>query len=356
MPYLHWETNRAREQMSRVIETQVETHKQKAQQLARKERKKRQSNYTASGFPVLNRKRLAHEGVKEKPTHVPARTIGETIEQMFSPKTARNRVTWENGRIIVERSPLGQFLLDAARLYEAIYLYRDQRISEEYMSGEKTLHPRRTLDQYYYGTLNTTKTRDRDQVVYRGTTRDTERAHKFRDVQPRKGLVSKIASCLQEHRGKKCSKDAPADTYRWTGHTTIEDEHGCSHCKSDVQKVSKVIMVDQLWMWVLDEKTIITSFPKRYGFNKKDPSGVHKCIRDRLRDMAADDMKSVYNLALVVLDECSYTFFDRTRTEASGQASHTHLVTRAASQPLTCHRRMNNPRLWTFLQTPSVQW
>ena len=38
-------------------------------------------------------------------------------------------------------------------------------------------------------------------------------------------------------------------------------------CRDDVRKVARVIMVDQLWMWMLDEKTLITCFPKRYGVN-----------------------------------------------------------------------------------------
>lgn len=311
MPYLHWETTRAREQMSRVIETQVEAQRKKARECIRQERASRKERHQGSGFPSSSLKPPKHVDITETVTHEPATTFIETIGQIFSPKTARSGITWQNGRMIVERSPLGQFLLDAAHLYEAIYLYRDQKILENYMSGKATLHPRRTLDQYYYGTLNTTKSRDRDQVVYRGTTRDAERAHKFRDAGAEKGFLPRIPFVLHQNR----THDAGG--CEWTGHTSIDDEHGCSHCKSDVQKVSRVIMVDQLWMWVLDEKTILTCFPKRYGFNKRDPSGVHHCIRDRLKNMAADDMKSVYNLALVVLDECSYTFFDRTRTQVS---------------------------------------
>lgn len=310
--------------MSRVIETQVKAQKRKAQDRIKEARENRQNNYRRPKLhlplpqPSMNENSPTKRNYTEKFTLESAKTYLRTIGKMLSAKTAYSGITWDNGRMIVKH-PLGQFLLDAAHLHEAIYLYRDQKIFEKYMSGKTVLHPRRTLDQYYYGTLHNTHIRDRDQVVYRGTTRNAERAHKFQETGGRKGSLHIVPHSPEN----KCICDGEA--LKWSGHTSVEDDNACSYCKSDVQKVSRVIMVDQLWMWVLDENTIITSFPKRYGFNKKDPSGVHKCIRDRLKTMAADDMKSVYNLALVVLDECSYTFFDRTRTEAS-EASPRHFM------------------------------
>lgn len=89
----------------------------------------------------------------------------------------------------------------------------------------------------------------------------------------------------------------------------------CPHCRDHIRKVSRVVMVDQLWMWILDEQTIITCFPKRYGVNKQDSSGVHKSIRSRLKGLRKDHIKTVFDLALIILDECSNTFFDRTKTQ-----------------------------------------
>ena len=60
--------------------------------------------------------------------------------------------------------------------------------------------------------------------------------------------------------------------------------------------------------------TIITSFPKRYGRNKPDPSAVHKSIRLRLKLVRKNEIRSIYDLALIVIDECSKVFFDRTKT------------------------------------------
>jgi hypothetical protein len=60
--------------------------------------------------------------------------------------------------------------------------------------------------------------------------------------------------------------------------------------------------------------TIITSFPKRYGRNKPDPSAVHKSIRLRLKVARKNEIRSIYDLALIIIDECSKVFFDRAKT------------------------------------------
>ena len=75
-------------------------------------------------------------------------------------------------------------------------------------------------------------------------------------------------------------------------------------------------MVDQLWMWILDENTILTCFPRRYGIGKKDPSGVHHSIRRRLKDQTnpANHIRSVFDLGLIIIEQCFDTFFDRKKT------------------------------------------
>jgi len=89
----------------------------------------------------------------------------------------------EDGHLCVSSErPLGQYLIDAARLYEAMSTFRDKQMIEKYLYHNPPLHPRRTLDQSHYWTLKTTKARDRDQVVYRGTNINLELSHKFRQV------------------------------------------------------------------------------------------------------------------------------------------------------------------------------
>jgi hypothetical protein len=104
-------------------------------------------------------------------------------------------------------------LLSAAALLEAIDFRLDEKLIYEYLHQRPPLHPRRTLDQSYYRDLKNTGTRDRDQVVYRATTPGPH-------------------NCL-ERMDKKEGK--------------------CKQCHEDIRKVPRLIMVDQLWMWILDE-------------------------------------------------------------------------------------------------------
>lgn len=193
----------------------------------------------------------------------------------------------DNGRVEVKDS-LGQYLLDAARLYEGMSNYRDKKLLREYLRTDKPLHPRRTLDQAYHWTLNSTRQRDRDQVVYRHTTSKPGTFHRY-----------------------------DRNNCKWIEHKELgplDIPDPCDECKMNIQKLSRVIMVDQLWMWILDAKTIITCFPKRYGTNKQDTSAVHKSIRVHLQDSSPDQIRTVFDLALVIIDECSNTFFNKTKT------------------------------------------
>ena len=61
--------------------------------------------------------------------------------------------------------------------------------------------------------------------------------------------------------------------------------------------------------------TIISSFPRRWGKNRPDPSAVHKSLRRRLQDIRHGEVASAYDLALIIVDECSRVFFDRAQTD-----------------------------------------
>lgn len=111
----------------------------------------------------------------------------------------------------VQGRKLGRFLFNAAALFEAMDSYTDEKLIHNYLTTSPPLHPRRTLDQSYYSTLKDTRKRDRDQVVYRGTAPNPKVMH------------------------YGCQKKK------------------CPQCLEDVTKVPRIIMVDQLWMWVLDE-------------------------------------------------------------------------------------------------------
>jgi hypothetical protein len=99
---------------------------------------------------------------------------------------------------ITRRSRLGQYLIDLAAVADAIDYEGDERLLRHYLHNDPPLHIRRTLDQYYFLTLEDTSARDRDQVVYR----ETKAGRRFQS------------------------------------------------------RNTRVVMVDQLWLWILDDSKI----------------------------------------------------------------------------------------------------
>lgn len=94
------------------------------------------------------------------------------------------------------RSPLAEYLLQIAKLHDAMDIEHDVKLVRNNLYADPPLHLRRTLDQSYYWKMSDTDGRDEDQVVYRAT-----------------------------KEGKS------------------------------VSRTSRVIMVDQLWLYVLDDST-----------------------------------------------------------------------------------------------------
>jgi hypothetical protein len=56
--------------------------------------------------------------------------------------------------------------------------------------------------------------------------------------------------------------------------------------------------------------TIISFFPKRWGRNVPDFSGIYTSIRHRLDRLRIGEIKSVYDLGLIIMNQCSTVFFD----------------------------------------------
>ena len=143
--------------------------------------------------------------------------VPTTLAEIVDEATADERTTDPNDSpttvnpTIKRRRGLARMLFHAAKLAEAMNSHPDERLISKYLHEDPALHPRRTLDQSYYGALFPTQTRDRDQVVYRAT-------------------------APQYH---VCERD--------------ERDWKCAQCQQSVKMVPRVIMVDQLWMWILDE-------------------------------------------------------------------------------------------------------
>ena len=142
------------------------------------------------------------------------------------------------------QSPLHPFHNKAAT-------YDEMLIRAHLTTSTVSLHVRRTLDQSFYHNINT-ESRDQDQVVVR-----------------------------YQMKGKD---------------------------KNDEAFDPKLVMVDQLWMWILGKDLIVTSFPQRWQQPKNDPVNILDNIIEDINSKTRDPVKSVYDLAMIITNRCSGVF------------------------------------------------
>lgn len=139
-------------------------------------------------------------------------------------------------------------------------LDREQRLLKAYLTNDHPLHVRRTLDQYYYHTLQDTRPRDGDQLVLRYLAKNGTRP----------GVLT---------------------------------------------------MVDQLWLWVLngadgEPDAVVSCFPaagKPGTLGHPDPLGLTDVLR-RVKLHLLDSpslVQTPYDLAGLIAATCSRVYLDR---------------------------------------------
>ena len=99
----------------------------------------------------------------------------------------------------------------------------------QHLTSDRPVHCRRTLDQYGYPSLRNTAVRDADQILYKRTKPKTE---------------------------AQASKDPPVDE-KLSNRSSAGGRGGLT---SNNENTAKVLMVDQLWLWIMDNQTVITFF------------------------------------------------------------------------------------------------
>ncbi|KAI8631634.1 hypothetical protein F5Y19DRAFT_400989 [Xylariaceae sp. FL1651] len=309
-PFLHWETSRQLAYFTREIDKHTASTKEHHQQeaLLKKEIQKQQRSQLRR--PDRHVWAMYSYFMSSRFYRMPTRA---NTFSSFSPYI----LNLLKGRLSRPPSKLGQYLFDAARLYERIRNYRDKSLLRKYLFADPPIHPRRTLDQGYYTTLSSTRTRDRNQVVYRATTPAVTSCHKF-----------------------------ITDTGEWTCFVNTElSPEGCDICRENIRKVSRVVMIDQLWMWVLDQKTIITFFPQRYGVSGRDPSGIFESVQQRLS--RGKPVQSVFDIAHTVFDECSNSLFDL-KEDSSGRPQVLDIFSEAVRN-VSRKQTIELQRLWDWM-------
>lgn len=102
----------------------------------------------------------------------------------------------------------------------------EAKVLWQYLGSEPPFHCRRTLDQFGYPNLRNTRARDDDQILYKRT--------KERGENP----MRRLKTSKPTKKGEKPSQESQ-----------IAD--------------GKVLMVDQLWLWMVDHTSIVTMFPRK---------------------------------------------------------------------------------------------
>ena len=69
-------------------------------------------------------------------------------------------------------------------------------------------------------------------------------------------------------------------------------------------------MVDQLWLYVIGKRLVVTSFPQRWKQPKKDPLNVLESILGIINSPNRDPVQSVYELAMIITGRC-FGAYDR---------------------------------------------
>ena len=106
----------------------------------------------------------------------------------------------------------------------------EHKLIWQHLTSDQPVHCRRTLDQYGYPSLRNTAVRDGDQILYKRTKPDA-------DAQSPKELSMKHK--LQSSRAAVARQ---------------------SQLPNADDTVATVLMVDQLWLWIVDDRTVITFF------------------------------------------------------------------------------------------------
>ncbi|QPC72086.1 hypothetical protein HYE68_002838 [Fusarium pseudograminearum] len=171
----------------------------------------------------------------------------------------------------------------------------------EYLGHDPPINCRRTLDQYGYPSLRDTRSRDDDQMLYKLT--------KERSFAP--GLGPGF------HGQMSNSSDGSSGSGSRRSKTSSQDGDN-----EDIPEESilngNVLMVDQLWLWVIDSHTLLSFFPKREGDAIEGPLYQQADLRDSIFNEVNVDLTrqcenaldlaalSVLHAVTVLLDRASH--------------------------------------------------
>ena len=180
----------------------------------------------------------------------------------------------------------------------------------KYIGAEPPFHCRRTLDQYGYPNLRSTKARDDDQMLWKRT-------------RPKSSTLVPTSSTPHEKNSQ--------DLQTFTGSAKFQrirrrfSERHQANDDEALQKPAKkaeaknqggnVLMVDQLWLWALDENTVVTFFPKKDPVASEGRLYQQADLHDTIYNEANSGLQSVPDaetFASLIVQRAVTVLLDRT--------------------------------------------
>lgn len=158
------------------------------------------------------------------------------------------------------------------------------RVIWQYLARDHPVHYRRTLDQFGYPSLRDTSARDNDQMLYKLTKEEATLPFSGKDARNLKAVMTSCLTAAEnvEYTNKflKKSRNLPlSDTSSEDSVPDIEDDLdgnalGSSEGWGEVRNVrdGKLLMVDQLWLWITDHCEFLRSVALLTGPSSSGPS------------------------------------------------------------------------------------
>ncbi|KAM3510333.1 hypothetical protein MY11210_005951 [Beauveria gryllotalpidicola] len=143
----------------------------------------------------------------------------------------------------------------------------------DYLGNDPPINCRRTLDQFGYPSLRDTRSRDDDQMLYKLT----KERFGLNGLQQQQ-LESQGSSTRV---GSNRSGNESGNTGWKERLTRLRGQNQDQVGEEDVLN-GNVLMVDQLWLWVIDTQTVVTLFPKREGDPIEGPLFQQADLRDSI--------------------------------------------------------------------------
>ncbi|KAF9883817.1 hypothetical protein FE257_002754 [Aspergillus nanangensis] len=152
----------------------------------------------------------------------------------------------------------------------------ESKLIWKYLGNEPSIHIRRTLDQFGYPNLRSTVARDDDQMLWKRTKKAVNLNDELRDTKP-------------------LSKQPETPPMFMDG---------------------KVLMVDQLWLWIVDQKTVVTFFPKQEATTAEgklyEQGNLYNSIYNELNGDLATRFETAGDLAALIVLHSVTVLLDRT--------------------------------------------